>query len=87
MSTAPKSAVIGVTAFKSKCLELIADVAKGKTGRIVLLKRNQPIAEVVPISNGPAASPDLWGAMKGTVSLAPGVDLTESAGEVWEAEQ
>jgi len=30
---------------------------------------------------------DLWGAMRGTVTVAPGVDLTESTGEIWEAEQ
>jgi hypothetical protein len=30
---------------------------------------------------------DLWGAMRGTVTIAPGVDLTEPTGEVWEAER
>jgi len=25
--------------------------------------------------------------MRGTVTVAPGVDLTESTGEIWEAEQ
>ena len=30
---------------------------------------------------------DLWGAMRGTVTIAPGVDLTESTGEIWDAEQ
>jgi len=28
---------------------------------------------------------DLWGAMRGTVTIPPGVDLAEPSGEVWEA--
>lgn len=78
---------IGVTAFKAQCLGLIDDVAQGKTDRIILLKHNRPIAAVVPIGGDASEAFDLWGAMRGTVSVAPGVDLTESTGEVWEAEQ
>ena len=77
---------IGVTAFKSQCLGLIDDVVKGKTGRIVLLKRNRPVAAVVPIRGEEEDSVDLWGAMRGTVTIAPGVDLTEPTGEIWDAE-
>ena len=29
---------------------------------------------------------DLHGAMRGTVQIAPGLDLTEPTGETWEAE-
>ena len=81
------STSIGVTAFKSQCLGMIDDVAQGKTGRIVLLKHNRPIAAVVPVNDDAGKAFDLWGAMRGTVTVAPGVDLTESTGEVWEAEQ
>jgi hypothetical protein len=28
----------------------------------------------------------LWGALRGTVTVAPGADLTQEAGEVWEAD-
>jgi antitoxin (DNA-binding transcriptional repressor) of toxin-antitoxin stability system len=80
-------AAIGVTAFKSQCLGLIDDVAKGKTGRIVLLKHNRPIAAVVPLPEAEDASFEIWGAMRGTVTVAPGVDLTEPTGEIWDAEQ
>ena len=78
---------IGVTAFKSQCLGLIDDVAQGKTDRIVLLKHNRPIAAIVPIGKGADEDTDLWGAMRGTVTVAPGVDLTDSTGEIWDAEQ
>lgn len=82
-----KKTEIGVTAFKSKCLGLIDDVANGKTDSIVLLKHNRPVAKIVPVDEEAGESFDLWGAMRGTVTISPGVDLTESTGEVWDAEQ
>jgi antitoxin (DNA-binding transcriptional repressor) of toxin-antitoxin stability system len=84
--TAKAEAAIGVTAFKSQCLGLIDDVAKGKTGRIVLLKHNRPIAAIVPLPKADDSF-DLWGAMRGTVTVAPGVDLTDPTGEIWDAEK
>ena len=30
-------------------------------------------------------APELWGALKGSVQVAPGVDLTAPTGEVWDA--
>jgi prevent-host-death family protein len=81
---------IGVTAFKAQCLGLIDDVAQGKTSRIILTRHSRPIAAIVPITPD-GESPDtldgLWGAMKGTFTVAPGVDLTEPTGEIWEAEK
>ena len=74
---------IGVTAFKAQCLALIDDVAKGKTRRILLMKHNRAVAAIVPIEQD---LPDLWGAMRGTVSITPGTDLTAPTGEIWEAE-
>lgn len=84
---AAKKTAIGVTAFKAQCLGLIDDVAKGKTGGIVLLKHNQPVAEIVPVLKRPDEELELWGAMRGTVTVAPGVDLTDATGEIWDAEQ
>jgi antitoxin (DNA-binding transcriptional repressor) of toxin-antitoxin stability system len=84
----PKS--IGVTAFKAQCLGLIDDVAQGRTQRVILLKHNRPVAAIVPIE---AEAEDLdsldgiWGAMEGTVTIAPGVDLTEPIDVVWKAAQ
>jgi len=78
---------IGVTAFKSQCLGLIDDVAQGKTGRVVLLKHNRPIAAIVSLPLSVEDSFELWGAMRGTVTVSPSVDLTESTGEAWDAER
>ncbi|MGD0903837.1 MAG: hypothetical protein ABR924_12940 [Terracidiphilus sp.] len=77
---------IGVTAFKSQCLGLIDDVAQGKTGRVVLLKHQRPIAAIVPFPDDGEDCFDLWGAMRGTVTVAPGVDLTDPTGEIWDAD-
>ena len=74
---------IGVTAFKARCLALIDDVARGKTRRVVLMKRNRPVAAIVPFES---SSAELWGALRGTVKIAPGTDLTQGTEEVWEAE-
>jgi prevent-host-death family protein len=74
---------IGVTAFKARCLALIDDVAQGKTRRVLLTKHNQPIAAIVPVEREPT---ELWGAMRGTVTIPPGTDLTQGAGEVWEVD-
>ena len=53
---------IAVTEFKARCLSVIDGVAQGKTGPVVLMKRNRPIAAIVPIDSNP---PELWGAMRG----------------------
>jgi antitoxin (DNA-binding transcriptional repressor) of toxin-antitoxin stability system len=75
---------IGVTAFKAKCLALIDDVAQGKTERVVLLKHNKPVAEIVAVAQD---AQTLWGSMSGCLRVAEGVALTESTGEDWEAER
>ena len=74
---------IGVTAFKAHCLALIDDVARGKTRRVVLTKHNRAVAAIVPVEPHRV---ELWGALRGTVKIAPGTDLIQSAGENWEAE-
>ena len=74
---------IGVTAFKARCLALIDDVARGKTRRVLLMKHNRPVAAIVSAEN---SAVELWGALRGTVMVPPGSDLTQGTGEVWEAD-
>jgi antitoxin (DNA-binding transcriptional repressor) of toxin-antitoxin stability system len=49
----------------------------------VLVKRNRPVAAIVPIEDRAA---ELWGALRGTVTIVPGTDLTEGTGEIRGAE-
>ena len=74
---------INVTAFKAQCLALIDAVAQGKSSRIVLTRRNRPVAALVPYRQKLTA---LWGAMRGSVTVPPGTDLTQPTGERWEAD-
>jgi prevent-host-death family protein len=77
------AAEIAVTDFKGRCLAVIDAVAQGKSGPVILLKRNRPVAAIVPIID---ELPDLWGAMAGSVTIASGTDLTAGTGELWDAE-
>ena len=74
---------IGVTEFKAHCLALIDEVARGKTDRVILLKHKRPVAAIVPVSHERV---ELWGAMRGSVKIAPDTDLTQPTGEIWEAD-
>jgi hypothetical protein len=67
---------VGVTDFRARC------VARGKRRRVLLLKRKRLVAAIVPVEQPHV---DLWGALRGTVKLAPGFDLTCGAGEAWKA--
>jgi prevent-host-death family protein len=78
----PRETTIPVTEFKAKCLAVIERVASGKAGRVVLTKRGKPVAAIVSIGKG---LPNPRGALKGTVFIPPGVDITEPTGEDWEA--
>lgn len=65
---------IGATAFKARCLEILKALETRKLTRVTVTRRGRPVAELAPPQG---ALPDLWGCMKGTGSIAPGVDLTE----------
>jgi antitoxin (DNA-binding transcriptional repressor) of toxin-antitoxin stability system len=60
---------------------LLGRIARGSLRRIVLTKRGKEVAAIVPF-----APPRLRGALKGTLFISPGVDITEPTGEVWDAE-
>ena len=84
--SAHREPTMGVTAFKAQCLALIEDVIQGKADRVILLKHNRPVAALVPLHHDANGGDELWGAMRGTISIQPGVDLTEPTGELWDAE-
>jgi prevent-host-death family protein len=78
-----RETTVGVTDFKAHCLTLIERVARGDVGRVLLSKRGKPVAAVVPLQSEPAP---LWGAMRGTVTVVDGTDLTKPTGEIWSAD-
>jgi antitoxin (DNA-binding transcriptional repressor) of toxin-antitoxin stability system len=64
---------VSASEFKARCLSLFDRLASRKLRRVIVTKRGKPVAELVPPSGG---VPDPWGALRGTVEIAPGVDLT-----------
>jgi len=82
-----KDRIVGVTAFKAKCLGLVQDVASGKIKRVVLTKHGRPVAELVrpkPAAGKTGRNP--FGALAGLMAIDPSVDLTEPSGLVFDAE-
>ncbi|MGH6897994.1 MAG: type II toxin-antitoxin system Phd/YefM family antitoxin [Geminicoccaceae bacterium] len=65
---------INVTDFKAKCLALFKELERRRYAKVVVTRRGRPIAQLTPAVN---EVPDLYGCMKGSVSIPPGVDLTE----------
>jgi hypothetical protein len=75
---------ISVTEFKARCLAIFDDLEARRLKRVVVTRRRKPVAELTP----PAVEvPSLWGCMRGTVHIPPGVDLTEPSDEEWEADE
>lgn len=66
--------------FKAQCLKVMDRVKK--TGKkIVITKRNKPVAQLVPIEEKETT---LFGAMKGTIHILG--DIVAPIGEVWDAD-
>lgn len=65
---------ISATEFKARCLALFDDLEARRVDRVIVTRRGRPVAEL-----GPAAQElaPLWGAHRGSVTVAAGVDLTE----------
>jgi hypothetical protein len=64
---------IGTTEFRAKCYALLRDVEARRYRKVVITRRGEPIAELTPSD---LEVPDIYGCMKGSVIITPGVDLT-----------
>lgn len=69
---------ISVTDFKARCLALFEEL---DSAGIVVTKRGQPIARVLPV--GPGNGEKLIGALKGQIEVLGDI---ESTGLSWDAE-
>lgn len=75
---ASNEVTITITAFKANCLDLVRKLEHGKLKRITLTRRGKPVAEVSPKNSGRKGSfADIYGCMRDTITVAPGVDLTK----------
>jgi prevent-host-death family protein len=66
--------------FKAECLKVMDRVKKTRK-KIVITKRNKPVAQLVPIDEKETT---LFGAMKGTIHILE--DIIAPIGEEWDAE-
>jgi hypothetical protein len=66
---------IDVGDFQERCFELLEAMDTRRLVRIVITHRDRTVAEITPPWGEP---PRLWGAHRGSVTVLPGVDLTES---------
>lgn len=66
--------------FKAKCLKIMDEVQLKKR-RVIITKRNKPIACLTPIEE--SGSLPLFGKMKGSAYIKG--DLVQSIGEEWDA--
>ena len=64
---------ISVSEFKAKCLQIFDALEKRKLRKVVVTRRGKPVGEITPPKT---KLPSLHGAHRGSVIVAPGVDLT-----------
>jgi antitoxin (DNA-binding transcriptional repressor) of toxin-antitoxin stability system len=76
MGRAMTEAVLEISAsqFKAKCLALFKALEAHRYDKVVVTRRGRPVVELTPASS---QVPDLFGSMKGSVIIPPGVDLTD----------
>jgi hypothetical protein len=69
---------MSASAFKAKCLEIFKRLEQGKLKRVTVTRRGKPVAIVAqsPTAKKPTFE-DVHGCMRGMITIAPGVDLTE----------
>lgn len=73
-------ATISASDFKARCLDLFDQLAARKLDSVTVTKRGRPVAVIRP----PAEAEPLvavHGFLRGSVTIPPGVDVTEPAFE------
>ena len=64
---------ISVSEFKAKCLQIFDALQKRKLRKVVVTRHGKPVGEITPPK---LELTPLHGAHRGSVVVAPGVDLT-----------
>jgi prevent-host-death family protein len=83
----PVTQTINASEFKAKCLDILDRLAEHELERVVITKRGRIVAVLTPPDDDAAAIRNLHGFMRGSVTILPGVDLTEPvADEAFRAE-
>ncbi len=68
---------VDVDAFEAKFFNLLDCIERHELERVIVTRHGRPIAVLMPPQSPIGAVPDLFGAMRGSVTIADDVDLTE----------
>jgi antitoxin (DNA-binding transcriptional repressor) of toxin-antitoxin stability system len=82
---------ISASAFKANCLGLFKRLEQGQLRRVTVTRRGTPVADVAARPSKPKhrSFDDVFGFMRGTITIAPGADLVAptEAPDDWDAER
>jgi prevent-host-death family protein len=68
---------ISASEFKAKCLGILDRLASHELERVIITKRGQTVAVLTPPEPQADAVRDIYGFMRGSVTIPEGFDLTE----------
>ena len=68
--------IVSASEFKAKCLDILDRVGRREWESIAITKRGRVVAVLSPPAPEATSIDDLYGALRGSAILAPGVDLT-----------
>jgi prevent-host-death family protein len=71
----PDTETISATEFKAKCLNILDRLAARELARVIITKRGKTVGVLLPPQI--VAVQDLYGSMRGSVTIPEGFDLTE----------
>jgi prevent-host-death family protein len=71
--------IVKAGVFKAECLQMMDQVKKNRE-TIIITKRNEPVAKLVPVENEPIT---LFGKMRGTVHIIG--NILSPIDEEWDA--
>ena len=70
------SETVSATECKAKCLDILGRIANRQLEKVVITKRGNAVAVLVPPEAEAARVEQLHGFLRGSVVIAPGTDLT-----------
>lgn len=68
---------MSVTEFKAKCLEVFQRCVDGRVSSVTITRRGRRLGEYLPDKQDDVPLVPLFGCMRGSVIIPPGVDLTQ----------
>lgn len=68
---------LSVTDFKAHCLDLLKQIGDRRIGKLTVTRHGKPVAVVTAPPDVKFDARQLYGSMRGMITIAEGADLTE----------